>query len=105
MARVWNGRVQLMDPWQDETLRDRQVTSWPMLTASLGGGLQYGRIPDRHGHEVLAAVRPVGYEDWVLIAKMDVAEAFEPLGRLRVMSFGLAGGTLAAGIILSYVFS
>ena len=53
----------------------------------------------------MAAVRPSGYEDWVLMAKMDVAEAFEPLGRLRWMSFGLAAGTLAAGIILSYVFA
>ena len=36
---------------------------------------------------------------------MDVEEAFEPLGRLGMMLFGLSGGTLAAGMILSQVFA
>jgi hypothetical protein len=36
------------------------------------------RVNDRLGHEVLAAFRPVGYEDWGLVAKMDVAEAYAP---------------------------
>ncbi len=35
VARVWNGRLQLMDPLQDQQLRDRQVTSWPLLAESL----------------------------------------------------------------------
>jgi PAS domain S-box-containing protein len=105
VVRTRNGKLQLMDPLQDQQLRDRQVTSWPLLAESFHGGRQYGRTLDRHGNDVMAAVCPVGYENWLLVAKMDVAEAFEPLGRLRWMSFGLAAGTLAAGIILSYAFA
>ena len=105
VVRAWNGKLQLMDPLQDQQLRDRQVTSWPLLAESFRGRRQYGRTLDRHGHDVMAAMCPVGYENWILVAKMDVAEAFEPLGRLRWMSFGLAAGTLAAGIILSYAFA
>jgi len=105
VVRVRDGRMELMDPTQDRALRDRDPSSWPLLSEHLGRGLQYGRTQDRSGRDVLAVLRPLGYEDWFLIAKMDVAEAFEPLGRLRWMSFGLAAGTLAAGLVLSYAFS
>jgi PAS domain S-box-containing protein len=105
VAREVHGVLQLMDPDEDRQLADRRPASWPLLSSGVRGVLQYGRSDDWHGHKVVAASRPINYEDWVLMASMDVQEAFEPLGRLRLMLFGLAVGTLAAGVILSYVFA
>jgi two-component system, sensor histidine kinase and response regulator len=105
VAREDDGQLHLMDPWQDAQLQDRRLASWPLLLASFRHGPQFGRTLDREGQDVMAAVRPVGYENWVLIAKLDVDEAYEPLGRMRWMSFGLAAGILGAGIILSYAFA
>ncbi|MHB8971997.1 MAG: ATP-binding protein [Pirellulaceae bacterium] len=105
VAREVHGALQLMDPVQDRQLADRQPASWPLLEEGLRGVSHFGRARDQRGHDVIAAMRPVGYENWVLITTLDVQEALEPLGRLRLMLFGLAVGTLAAGVILSYVFA
>ena len=48
---------------------------------------------------------PLEFDDWGLAAKMNVGEAYEPLFFLATMLFGLAAGTLLAGIVLTYVFT
>ncbi|MHB8864488.1 MAG: response regulator, partial [Pirellulaceae bacterium] len=105
VARLVNGALQLMDPHADQQLMDRRPESWPLLTDGVRGILPYSRTRNWQGQDVIAATRPIGYANWILIATIDIEEAFEPLGRLRLMLFGLAVGTLAAGVILSYVFA
>jgi PAS domain S-box-containing protein len=105
VARESGGALQLMDPQQDRQLTDRDPNSWPLAQDGFRGVSGYGPTLDRHGRPALVAVQPLGFQNWILIAKMNSAEAYEPLGRLGMMLFGLAGGTLAAGVILSQVFA
>lgn len=105
VAREVDGALQLMDPEQDRQLTDRDPKSWPLARDGLRGVASFGPTLDRHGLPALVAVQPLRFQNWILIAKMNAAEAYEPLGRLGMMLFGLAGGTLAAGVILSQVFA
>ena len=105
VVREVGGALQLLDPDQDGQLIDRDPAHWPLAQDGLRGVPGFGPAEDRHGRQVLAAVQPLGYQNWILIAKMDSDEAYEPLGRLGMLLFGLAGGTLAAGIVLSQVFA
>ena len=45
------------------------------MSRAVAGEKGFMRTQDRFGREVLVAFRPVGYEDWGLVAKMDVDEA------------------------------
>ena len=105
VARSVGNRLELLDASQDEQLQNRSPSMWPMFASGLAGRIDINVVKDRRGEDVVAAVVPLNYEGWCLVAKIDVAEAYEPLGRFRTMSFGLAAGTLLAGILLSYVFT
>ena len=63
------------------------------------------RTLDRLGREVLVAFRPVGYEDWGLVAKMDVDEAYAPVNRLRRLLLAIGGLILALGLAASYLIA
>jgi signal transduction histidine kinase/CheY-like chemotaxis protein len=73
---------------------DAGVGASAMLTAAIAGqtGLSAGR--DGAGTEVLGAYRPVGYEDWGLVSKIDSAEAYGPIVR-----FGWLAGTVGVCIL------
>ena len=49
---------------------------------------------------MLVAYRPlgIGYPNWGLIAKVDTAEAYEPVARLRRLLLALGGGLLVLGL-------
>jgi PAS domain S-box-containing protein len=58
---------------------------------------------DYRGIKVLAAYRPVGYRDWGIVAKMDTAEAYAPIDRLRRVLVALLVSVLTAGVGISYL--
>ena len=77
----------------------------PAMAAALEGREQIQHALDYRGEPVLAAGRTIGYGDWVLVVKMDEAEAYAPIVRaLRyavaigaiVMLFGLAAAWVLA---------
>ena len=49
---------------------------------------------------MLVAYRPLGmgYPNWGLIAKLDTAEAYEPVSRLRRLLLAIGGGLLVLGL-------
>ena len=59
------------------------VDHTPAMNRAVSGESGFMRTFDRLGREVLVAYRPVGYESWGLVAKMDVDEAYAPVNRLR----------------------
>ncbi|APW58986.1 HAMP domain-containing histidine kinase [Paludisphaera borealis] len=63
------------------------------------------RSPDRLGRDVLAAYRPVGYGGWGMVAKIDVAEAYAPVTRLRWLLMAIGGSILTFGLAASYVLA
>lgn len=75
-----------------------------MMTATQGGrGLT--RVVDRMDNEALEAYRPVGYGDWGMVVKIDVAEAYAPVARLRRLMAAIGGAILAAGLGSSYLLA
>jgi two-component system sensor histidine kinase/response regulator len=77
----------------------------PALTAATSGQTGFVEMRDRRGVPVLAAYRPVGYRDWGLMAKIDLAEAYHPITRLRRLLLGLEAGVLLLGLGSSYLLA
>ena len=75
------------------------------MNRAVSGESGFMRTLDRLGREVLAAYRPVGYEDWGLVAKMDVDEAYAPVIRLRRLLLAIGGLILALGLAASYLIA
>ena len=78
------------------------ATNLPAAIATRDGrpgrteGLDYRGVP------VLAAYRPVGHSDWMLLAKVDRAEALAPARRLALWVSGIAAlalAVIAAGVL------
>ena len=63
-------------PVTEVTARD-----FPALSAAIAGQFGFTRTTDYRGLDVLVAFRPlgIGYSNWGLIAKVDTAEAYEPV--------------------------
>ena len=70
------------------------------MSAAIAGKFGCVRTIDYHGNDVLAAYRPVGvgFAGWGLIAKIDSAEAYRPVDRLRWLLLGLGGAALVLGL-------
>jgi PAS domain S-box-containing protein len=81
------------------------LQSSPSLRRALSGESGFMRAPDRLARPVLAAYRPVGYEDWGLVAKMDVDEAYAPVVRLRRLLLLLGSLILTLGLGASYLIA
>lgn len=57
--------------------------SAPALAAAVAGQEGFKETRDWGGRAVLAAYQPVGYRNWGIMAKIDVAEAYAPINWLR----------------------
>ncbi len=105
VGRKVNGNVQLMNPRQDTLLRGYDPSQVPFLEFALQERLNYGTSVDWNNKQVISSIVPLEFDGWILAAKINESVAYRPLGHMRVMLFGLAAGTLLAGILLSYVFT
>ncbi len=77
----------------------------PAMNRAIAGERGFLRIDDRLGRKVLAAFRPVGYENWGLVAKMDVDEAYAPVNQLRKLLLAIGGLILTVGLAASYLIA
>src|SRR5262249_23902920 len=70
------------------------------LNAAISGEFDFARTTDYRGRDVLVAYRPLGmgFPNWGLIAKLDTAEAHEPVARLRRLLLAIGGGLLVLGL-------
>jgi PAS domain S-box-containing protein len=77
-----------------------QAGEFPSLASAGAGGFGFERTRDYRGRDVLVAYRPVGlhYPGWGLVAKIESAEADEPVRRLRSVLLLLGGSALALGL-------
>ena len=69
------------------------------------GNTGFMRTRDRLDRDVLAAFRPVGYENWGLVVKMDADEAYAPVNRLRRLLLAIGGLILTVGLVASYLIA
>ncbi len=77
----------------------------PATIAAIRNETGFRETIDYRGVPVLVAYRPVGYGDWGLIAKIDVAEAYAPVVKLQRLLWALLGGALAVGLVTSYTLA
>src|SRR5262249_5648843 len=72
----------------------------PTLSAASEGEFGFRRTTDHRGADVLVAYMPVGpaYGGGGLIAKIDTAEAYRPVRRLRWLLVALGGAALVLGL-------
>jgi two-component system, NtrC family, sensor kinase len=76
------------------------ASQFPVMSDAVAGKFGCVRTSDYHGKDVVAAYRPVGlrFTGWGLVAKIDSAEAYRPVDRLRSWLLGLGGAALALGL-------
>lgn len=74
------------------------IEKMPMMALAFQGRGGLAKITDRLGHEVLEAYRPVGYDHWGMVVKIDEAEAHAPVARLRWLMAAVGGSILAIGL-------
>src|SRR2546428_9159814 len=106
LGALQDAKIHLLLPARhDPQPIDIPLASMPAMAMAVAGrtGLIHAR--DYRGVEVLAAYRPVGYQDWGLVVKLDVAEAYAPLARFRVLVTILEGAIFVTGVISSYLLA
>ncbi|WP_165250954.1 ATP-binding protein [Paludisphaera soli] len=77
----------------------------PPMDEAIAGRAGLMRTLDQFGREVLAAYRPLGYGGWGVVVKIDAAEAYEPVRRLRGLLTAIGGTILTLGLGASYVLA
>jgi methyl-accepting chemotaxis protein len=92
----------LLPPRHDETLMTQQIADVPVMSAAIHGESGFDDTTDYRQHDVLVAYVPVGYEDWGLIAKMDVVEAYRPVALLARLMIVTSLAVLLPGLLASY---
>jgi two-component system, NtrC family, sensor kinase len=100
--------IHLVLPYRQSSSRtDLSKNDLPPLAQACSGQFGFVRTTDDRGNDILVAYRPVGrpYENWGLIAKIDSAEAYKPVGRLRSVLLALGGVALLLGLLASNVIA
>jgi two-component system NtrC family sensor kinase len=89
-----------LQPREGPPLEEVSAEKFPSLDAGIAGKFGYTRATDYRGHDVLVSFRPLGtaFPNWGLIAKLDAAEAYGPVARLRWLLLSLGAGLLLIGL-------
>jgi len=77
----------------------------PSLDAAAEGVELLIKHQDYRGIPVIAAARPIGFDGWVLVVKMDESEAYKPI--VRVFQLEVLAGLLvtALGLVAAYILA
>ncbi len=89
-----------LPPREGAPLEEVSAEVFPSLDLGIAGKFGYIRTTDYRRRDVLVSYRPLGssFPNWGLIAKLDAAEAYEPVARLRGLLLGLGAGVLLLGL-------
>jgi sigma-B regulation protein RsbU (phosphoserine phosphatase) len=94
-------RYLLMSEAGTQTL-EVSPASAPAMAAATAGESGFRQTRDWTGAQVLVAYRPVGYRDWGVETKIDVAEAYAPVAWLRRLFIAVEVVVMVVGIGFSY---
>ena len=92
----------LLPPRHDSSVKEQFLDDASTMFAAIQGDAAFVESTDYRGQDVLVAYSPVGYDNWGMVAKMDVAEAYAPVKRLARFSTGIAVAVLLPGLLASY---
>jgi signal transduction histidine kinase/DNA-binding response OmpR family regulator len=88
-----------------ETIREAPITEFPVLAPATSGRSGFMEGPDYLGTDVLAAYAPVGYRDWGLVTKVDVAEADAPVRMAAQLAAIVGGGTVIIALLCTWIIA
>jgi signal transduction histidine kinase len=71
-------------------IQDIDLDADPAMAAAIAGNQGFMTTHDDRAIPVLAAYQAVGYKDWGLVVKLDRAEAYAPIARLRLLTLLIA---------------
>jgi PAS domain S-box-containing protein len=90
----------------NDTSEPEPADARPLLLGKLAeapGG--FGDTLDHRGVRVLAVYRPVDYDDWALLARIDASEVYEPIVKLERLLWAQRFGVLLVGVLSSYLLA
>lgn len=102
-VQLGSGIHYLFPPRRRGSAQNLPMTEAPAMANAIRHQSGFALTRDFADVDVLAAYRGVGYKDWGLVAKIDAAEAYEPITELRHALFGLGFGSLLIGVGMAYV--
>jgi signal transduction histidine kinase/CheY-like chemotaxis protein len=79
-------------------VHDVDLSADPAMAAAITGHRGFLATHDYRGVPVLAAYQSVGYKDWGLVAKIDRAEAYASIARLRLLTLLIATAVLGLAL-------
>ncbi|MDH3605323.1 MAG: ATP-binding protein, partial [Candidatus Tectomicrobia bacterium] len=80
-------------------IQDIDLGADPAMAAAIAGRRGFMVTHDYRGIPVLAAYQAVGYKDWGLVTKIDRAEAYAPIARLRRLTLLIAVAVLGLAVV------
>src|SRR5262249_61241602 len=89
----------LLPPLHDPESTEVPLATMPAMAHAIRGHEGFMHTVDYRGVEVLAAYRPVGSQGWGIVAKIDVAEAYAPVKRLRLALLALEMAILLVDLV------
>ena len=95
----------LLPPRNDPEITEVPLASTPAMAEALRGHKGFMQTTDYRGVEVVAAYQPVEYRGWGMVAKIDAAEAYAPVKRLRFVLLALEAVILLVGLAASSVLA
>src|SRR5262249_4073344 len=95
----------LLPPLHDPEMTEIPLTSTPAMAAAIQGHEGFVHTVDYRGVEVLVAYQPVRYQGWGIVTKIDVAEAYAPVKRLRLALLALEAAILLVDLVALYVLA
>jgi len=95
----------LLPPRNDPEIIEVPLASTPAMAEALRGHKGFMHTTDYRGVEVLVAYQPVRYQGWGISAKIDVAEAYAPVERLRLALLALEAAILLVDLVALYVLA
>ena len=103
LATLENGEVHYLFPPRLGPAEQRvPPEAAPSMAQALVGESGQLVTTDYRGERVIAAHAPLGYRDWGIVAKVDVAEARAPVERLRSVTMVLAATLLVVALAIAY---
>jgi sigma-B regulation protein RsbU (phosphoserine phosphatase) len=95
----------LLPPLHEPEITEVPLASTPAMAHAIQGYKGFMHTTDYRGVEVLAAYQPVKYQGWGIVAKIDVAEAYAPVERLRLALLVLEAAILLVDLVALYVLA
>lgn len=95
----------LFPPRNSPSTADAPLADAPALKAVMDGSAGLVKDRDYRGVPVLATGKPVGYNGWTLIVKMDEKEAYAPIEKARRMGLVFGLGIGIAGLVAAYLMA